>query len=105
MSPDPAGAQNHSLEQPEKIQAFCEQGGGVQCGHYRNVSVIDDDHACAKGRIDLLKEKNIRNQYIVMVGGAPVTEDWARTIGADGYAKTAEEGVNLAMDLISKKKK
>ena len=35
----------------------------------------------------------------VMVGGAPVTEDWATQIGADGYAPNAPEAVKVALQL------
>ena len=38
-----------------------------------------------KENIDLLKEKNVRDKYIVMVGGAPVNEEFAEEIGADYY--------------------
>jgi 5-methyltetrahydrofolate--homocysteine methyltransferase len=34
-----------------------------------------------------------------MVGGAPVTEDWAKQIGADGYAPNAPEAVRVALEL------
>jgi methanogenic corrinoid protein MtbC1 len=35
--------------------------------------------------IDTLKEKGIREDYIVMVGGAPLNEEFAKAIGADAY--------------------
>ena len=38
----------------------------------------------------------------VMVGGAPITELFAKEIGADGYAPSAPEAVKLAKKLISK---
>ncbi len=53
--------------------------------------------------IKLLTEQNVRSRYSIMVGGAPVTQDWAEEIGADGYAKTAEEAVRLAQDLMAKR--
>jgi 5-methyltetrahydrofolate--homocysteine methyltransferase len=42
-----------------------------------------------------------RSKVKVMVGGAPVTEDFARRIGADGYAADASRAVALAKSLIS----
>ncbi len=53
--------------------------------------------------VSLLKEQGIRGNYIIMVGGAPVSQNWADEIGADGYSRTAEEAVNLALDLMKKK--
>ena len=53
--------------------------------------------------VRLLKEQGIRDDYAIMVGGAPVSQKWADEIGADGYAKTAEEAVNLALGLMKRK--
>ncbi|MFZ5878339.1 MAG: cobalamin B12-binding domain-containing protein [Chloroflexota bacterium] len=49
-----------------------------------------------KDLIDLLTARGIRQKYIVLVGGASVTEDWAKAIGADGTARNAAEAVKLA---------
>ncbi len=46
--------------------------------------------------IKQLKEMGIRDQYIVMVGGAPVIKSWAEEIGADGYGLTSREAVEVA---------
>ena len=54
--------------------------------------------------IDLLKERDVRDKYITMVGGGPVNKDWANEIGADGYADTAEQAVRLAKELILARK-
>lgn len=51
--------------------------------------------------IRLLKEKGIRDKYKVIVGGAPVTETWAKQIGADGYSGDASECVKLAAELVA----
>jgi trimethylamine corrinoid protein len=50
--------------------------------------------------IEMLVEKGIRNKYKVLVGGAPVNEDWARRIGADGTASNAAQAVSLALSLL-----
>jgi len=39
-----------------------------------------------------------------MVGGAPVTQEYATAVGADGYAADASSAVRLAKDLIAKKR-
>jgi corrinoid protein of di/trimethylamine methyltransferase len=49
-----------------------------------------------KDLIGLLVARNIRSKYVVLVGGASVTEEWARAIGADGTARNAAEAVKLA---------
>jgi corrinoid protein of di/trimethylamine methyltransferase len=55
--------------------------------------------------INLLKERGLRDKYIVMVGGGPVTREWAMSIGADGYGEDGEEAVRVAKELIKVKKK
>lgn len=50
--------------------------------------------------INSLKEAGLNDQVKVMVGGAPVTESYAKQIGADGYAEDAISAVDLAMRLI-----
>jgi methanogenic corrinoid protein MtbC1 len=49
--------------------------------------------------ITALTEAGMRDQVKVMVGGAPVTEEWAKEIGADGFALDALEAVQIALDL------
>lgn len=50
--------------------------------------------------VDLLKETGLREKVKVMIGGAPVTEAFAKEIGADGYAEDAISSVDLAFRLI-----
>ncbi|UCB45833.1 MAG: cobalamin-dependent protein [Spirochaetota bacterium] len=52
--------------------------------------------------IEVLKETGLREKVKVMVGGAAVTEEFAKDIGADGYDPTAPGAVELAMKLIGK---
>ncbi|GIU99076.1 MAG: corrinoid methyltransferase [Actinomycetota bacterium] len=52
-----------------------------------------------RGVIQALEEAGLRRAVKVMVGGAPVTEDWAKQIGADGYAPNAPEAVRVALEL------
>jgi 5-methyltetrahydrofolate--homocysteine methyltransferase len=46
--------------------------------------------------IDALKEAGVRNQVKVMIGGAPITQEFANEIGADGYGENARSAVVLA---------
>jgi corrinoid protein of di/trimethylamine methyltransferase len=50
--------------------------------------------------IHTLEEAGLRDQVKVMVGGAPVSQNWAEEIGADGYAEDALSAVALAFRLI-----
>ncbi len=53
-----------------------------------------------KNTIEALQQAGLRGQVKVMVGGAPVTETFARQIGADGYAPDASRAVMLAKSLM-----
>jgi 5-methyltetrahydrofolate--homocysteine methyltransferase len=57
-----------------------------------------------KANINALQKAGIRDDVIVMVGGAPVTQEYADAVGADGYAADASTAVRLAKDLIEKKR-
>jgi len=50
--------------------------------------------------IEALREAGIREQVKVIIGGAPVNQEWANTIGADGYAEDAVGAVELARRLV-----
>ena len=53
-----------------------------------------------KTTIEALKAAGLRDQVKVIIGGAPVTEAYARDIGADGFATDASRAVALAKSLI-----
>ena len=53
--------------------------------------------------IDTLKEKGLRDKISVLVGGAPVNEEFARAIGADAYCRDAAVAVETAKDFILRK--
>jgi len=53
--------------------------------------------------IDTMKEKGIRNDYIVLVGGAPLNEAFAENIGADAYCRDAAVAVETATTLIAQR--
>lgn len=53
--------------------------------------------------IDTMKEQGIRDNYIVMVGGAPLNEEFGRAIGADAYCRDAAVAVETAKELIKRK--
>ena len=53
-----------------------------------------------KKLIRALEEAGLRNKVKVMIGGAPVTDNFAKEIGADGYAEDAISAVDIAFRLI-----
>jgi methylmalonyl-CoA mutase cobalamin-binding domain/chain len=57
-----------------------------------------------KANINALEKAGIREQVAVMVGGAPVTQEYADAVGADAYAADASATVKKAKDLIAKRR-
>jgi methylmalonyl-CoA mutase cobalamin-binding domain/chain len=53
--------------------------------------------------IDMLQEKGIRNDYVVLVGGAPLNERFATSIGADAYCRDASMAVETAKAFMGKR--
>jgi 5-methyltetrahydrofolate--homocysteine methyltransferase len=57
-----------------------------------------------KANINALAKAGLRDQVIVMVGGAPVTQEYADVVGADGYASDASAAVVRAKELIARRR-
>jgi methylmalonyl-CoA mutase cobalamin-binding domain/chain len=57
-----------------------------------------------KANINALQKAGLRDQVMVMVGGAPVTQEYADVVGADGYAADASAAVVRAKELIQKRR-
>ena len=53
--------------------------------------------------IDTLKEKGARDDYIILVGGAPLNEEFGKAVGADAYCRDAAVAVETAKDLIARR--
>jgi len=54
--------------------------------------------------VDALKAKGIRGDYIVLVGGAPVNEQFAQSVGADAYCRDAAVAVETARSMLTQRR-
>ena len=52
--------------------------------------------------IKVITEAGLRDKVKIMVGGAPLTDEYAQTISADGYAQDASQAAKLALSFIKK---
>jgi methylmalonyl-CoA mutase cobalamin-binding domain/chain len=57
-----------------------------------------------KANINALQKAGLRDQVIIMVGGAPVTQEYADVVGADGYAADASAAVVKAKELLQRRR-
>ena len=54
--------------------------------------------------IETLEEMDLRGKYFVIVGGGPVSQEWADEIGADGYGESAVQAVEIVKRLLSQRR-
>ena len=57
-----------------------------------------------KVNIEALQKAGLRDDVIVLVGGAPVTQEYADVVGADGYAADAASATKLAKQLLDERR-
>jgi trimethylamine corrinoid protein len=57
-----------------------------------------------RAEVELLQEKGLRDKFICLYGGAPVTAEWCDKIGADGYCDSATDTPIVAKKALAKKK-
>ncbi len=86
----------HDVPNEEVIQAVEEKRPDILGLSALLTSTMEEQ----KEIIQMLQERGLRSQIKVMVGGAPVNQEWADRIGADGYAESAVSAVKLAQELI-----
>ena len=99
-----AGFEVHNLGKSVPAATFLENAKKVKADIIGISSLLTTTMLGQKDLIDILKAAGIRGEYIVMVGGGPVTQSWANEIGADGYGKTAKDAVSVALELMSKRR-
>ncbi len=81
---------------------FAEEAQKVRADVVAMSALMTTSMPSVKDTLDYLNALGIRQKYKVIVGGAPVTEDYARQVGADGYAEDATKGVELVRKLANK---
>src|SRR5436305_12641592 len=57
-----------------------------------------------KANIEAITKAGLRDDVIILVGGAPVTQEYADAVGADGYAADASAAVKRAKDLLAQRR-
>ena len=92
----------HDLGEDVSLSTFVEKAEELNADIIAMSALLTTTMPAQKEVIDFLKEKGIRDNFKVMVGGGPVSQEWADEIGADGYSETAEAAVKLAKNLIDK---
>ena len=97
------GFDTHDLGKDVESMKFIERAVEVEPNIMALSALMTTTKPAQKEIMDLLKEMDLRKKFLIMIGGAPTTSEWAEQIGADGWAETAEQGVKLAQKLIKER--
>jgi len=98
-----AGFKVHDLGEDVSATTFLEEARRLNADIIAISCLMTSTMPCQREVIKLLNDVHERDKFKVMVGGAPVTQQWADDIGADGYAETAGGGVTVALKLVANK--
>jgi trimethylamine corrinoid protein len=83
-----------------KLEKFISKAQEINADYICLSSLLTTTMIGQKKIITMLKDKKLFGHIKVMVGGAPVNSQWARDIGADGYAENAITAVTAAKKLL-----
>jgi len=103
MMLETGGFEVHDAGEDVSTSSFIEQAEKVNADIIALSSLLTTTMAAQKDLVDILKEIGQREKYLIMIGGAPISQKWADEIGADIYGQDAERAVSLALEFMSKK--
>jgi 5-methyltetrahydrofolate--homocysteine methyltransferase len=98
-----AGFEVHDLGNDVSAKKFSEKAKEVDADFIGLSALITTTMEKMKSVIDELKKAGIRDKVKVIVGGAPLTESFAKKIGADAFAADALDGIRLCRQWSEKK--
>ena len=97
---DTAGFEMYDLGRDVPLDNFVDKAVEVGASIIFMSTLMTTTMIGMKTVIDKLKERGIRDQFKIMVGGSPISQKYADEIGADGYSVNAVEAVKLAKRLM-----
>lgn len=81
-------------------KAFIDKAKEVGASIIASSTLLTTSMPYQKDIVDYLKDVGLRDKFFCVVGGGPVTPDWAEKIGADGYGRNATDAVELCKRLV-----
>ena len=88
-----------------KTLAFIQKAKDVNADIIAVSSLMTTTMPFMKDLIEALEASGLSDKYSVMIGGGPVSERWAKEIGASAYGRDASEAVRVAKELMAKKRR
>ena len=96
------GFEVHDLGRDIPVETFIEKAVAVNADIIGTSALLTTTMTQQKELENALKEAGLKGRVKTIIGGAPVTERWAKRIGADAYGENAHEAVLKANELIKK---
>ena len=99
-----AGLTVHDLGCDVQVRSYIDKAEEVDADVIAASAILTTTMAYMPDLVNLLSDMKLRERFKVMVGGAPVTPEYAAEAGADGYGADAAEAVETAKALVRSKK-
>jgi corrinoid protein of di/trimethylamine methyltransferase len=99
-----SGFKVHDLGNDTPVAQFIEKAEEVGADIIAASAILTTTMSYMPDITAMLNELGLREKYMLMLGGAPVIDEWAMEIGADGYGEDAVEAVEVAKRLMQKKR-
>jgi len=96
------GFEVHDIGKNVPVSQFVHEAKKVRADIVAASAMLTTTMIDQRNLVNALIEEGLKDRVKVLVGGAPVTSEWAKEIGADGYADNAVEGVKLAKKIIGR---
>ena len=85
-------------------RAFIDSAKAKQADIIAMSSLLTTSMPYVRDLVQLLEGFSLRDQFLVVAGGAAVTRDWAKSVGIDGFGEDAVEAVDICRSLIKSRK-
>ncbi len=95
-----SGFEVHDLGVDVKSSTFISRAKETNADIIALSSLLTTTRPYQREVIEELDSLGLRERFKVMVGGGPITPEWAKEIGADGYGTDAMEGLEVAKKLV-----
>ena len=98
-----AGFEVYDLGVDVDAKTFLEKAEEVGADIIGMSALLSTTMPAMKELVDLLEEKGLRDKYTVMIGGAPITDEFAKEIGADYYTPDAASAAEIGKTCVLEK--
>jgi trimethylamine corrinoid protein len=96
-----AGFKVYDIGIDQKAEEFVAKADEVGAKIIAASALLTTTMKSQKVLVDYLNEKDLRGKYKIIIGGGPTSAKWGEEIGADGWAETADEAVELCKKLLA----